>query len=62
MMALQALAENELSDRVFCDKASTFDGITNETQLMWLVCVCVCVCVCRGGGGSEGFRNPLSKI
>ncbi|XP_065906231.1 broad substrate specificity ATP-binding cassette transporter ABCG2-like isoform X2 [Dysidea avara] len=32
--SLHALAENELSDRVFCDKASTFDGITNETQLI----------------------------
>jgi len=41
-MALQALAENELSGRVFCDK-SAIDGVANETVLMWFVFVCVYV-------------------
>jgi len=41
---IQALAENELADRVFCDKVSTFSNLANETQLMWFV-LCMLVCV-----------------
>ena len=40
MVVLQALAVDELSDKVFCDKVPDFD---NGTQLMWFVRVSVSV-------------------